>query len=379
MALRRQSILWWVFGCLVVLLAACSSVAEAPPAQHATDTPTAPAPIVLTPLPTLTHMPTLPPTPTMTPSPTATRPPTPLAASERAFARGSAHRRPIVVMIDNHPDSYPQSGLDNATMVVEALAEFGVTRYMAVFVPGISPDTVVIGPVRSTRTYFVQWAMGFNAVYVHAGGSPEGLQLAETAAELANMDALRSEAETYFYRSTTRVAPYNLYISLESILRFGDDTSAGRFDPSEQGYLFQPDKPAEQRPESQRIDYFFLYAEDPVGWTYDPQTNGYVRTRRGQPHRDAQSGKQLWFKNIIVMEVAEAPIPGDDKGRIEQQVIGEGRARLFADGIEREVYWRKPSAAAPLRFYDAQSQEITLTDGTIWVAVLPSLNHLSVH
>jgi hypothetical protein len=281
-------------------------------------------------------------------------------------------------MIDNHPNAYPQTGLDKAAVVIEALAEYGLTRYNAVLAPGLSPDVEEIGPVRSARDYFVQWAMGFQAIFVHAGGSPSGLALAESATEIANMDALRRDTEIYFYRHQDKPAPHNLYTSTALIREFVEDKDASHVDPSEQGFLFKEEAEPSQRPDSQRLEYYFIYADDPAGWEYDPATNGYWRLRRGEPHIDARSGEQLWFKNVIVMEAEQEPIPGDDKGRIQQKVIGTGRARLFADGTEREVRWRKPDAALPLRFYNTRNEEVAMNAGPIWIAVIPTLDNLSV-
>src|SRR6185295_18953351 len=105
-------------------------------------------PPTATPAPRATLVPTTPPTPTAVPNPTSD----PITGAP-ALARGSVTQRPYVVMIDNHPDAYPQSGLDHAAVVFEALAEFGITRFMLVFAPGITPDAATIGPVRSTRLY----------------------------------------------------------------------------------------------------------------------------------------------------------------------------------------------------------------------------------
>src|SRR6266545_5705699 len=118
-----------------------------------------------------------------TPQPVVMPAPTPSSLAPTGapgLARGALRQRPIIVMIDNHPDAYPQTGLDHAAVVFEALAEFGVTRFMAVYAPGITPDAPQIGPIRSTRLYFAQWALGFHALYVHAGGSPQGLSWSKT-------------------------------------------------------------------------------------------------------------------------------------------------------------------------------------------------------
>lgn len=362
--------------CIASVLTACTSARADRAAQQAlapTASPTiidATATSTPTTTPTATSSPTpVPPTPTPTPEP---------ITGDLALTRGLAPQRLIAVMLDNSAPAYPQTGMDAAVLVFEALTEYGITRYMAVFAPGISPEAPKIGAVRSARLYFVQWAMGLNAVFVHAGGSPDGLALAESATEIANMDALRNESSAYFYRSEERDAPFNLYTTSADLQQFVEDRDVGNFDPAAHGFLFKHDRPVAERPESQRLSYYFIFADDPAGWVYHPESNGYHRMRRDTPHIDERTGAQTWTKNVVVMEVAERPIPGDDKGRIEQQILGEGPARLFVDGIEQEIRWSKPAAAAPLRFYDQNGDEVRFNAGPIWIAAIPSLDNLTV-
>jgi hypothetical protein len=318
---------------------------------------------------------------TAAPVPTARPTPNPVAdpiTGAPALARGAIAQRPFVVMIDNHPDAYPQTGLDRAAVVFEALAEFGVTRFMVLYAPGITPDAPQIGPVRSTRLYFAQWAMGFHPLYAHAGGSPQGLELVQSTEQLINLDAQFDANVPYFRRSSDRSAPHNLYTSSADLEQAAADLGVAGFDHPEVGFLFKADVPESQRPSSERLDYFFIYKEDNAGWDYDAQTNGYLRLRRDRPARDAGTNKRLWTKNVVVIEVREAPIAGDEKGRIEQQVIGAGEARVFMDGVERAAKWRKDDAAAPLRFYDASGDELRLNAGPVWIVALPSLENLTV-
>lgn len=371
---------------LSAALAACAQGAGSaqPPAATAAPAPTS-AP-VSTPIPTLAPTDTPAPTqapPTATPAPpTATPvPPTVTPApitGDLALPRGSLTERPFAVMLDNHPDAYPQSGLSGAVIVFEALAEFGITRYMAVFAPGISPELDEIGPVRSARPYYVEWAKGLRAVYTHAGGSPEGLLLAETAIEIINNDGLRGVSAPYFRRSADRLAPHNLYTDSADIAAFAASRNVETPDLSEIGFLLKPEAPADQRPASQSLSYFFIYREAYVGWSYDPSTNNYLYFRQDRPDIDRRTGEQLSFKNLVVMEVPEARIPGDPKGRIEQQVIGEGQARIFRDGTMIEATWRKDAGFAQLRFYAADGSEVPMNPGPVWIAAIPSMDNLSV-
>ena len=292
--------------------------------------------------------------------------------------RGTLSKRPFVVMIDNHPQPYPQAGLDKAALVFEALAEYGITRFMAVYAPGVSPEAGQIGPVRSARIYFVQWAMGLHGVYAHAGGSPTGLALAESTDKIVNLDALQRGGGSFFTRSKRRSAPHNLYTTTATLQQAADKRGAADFSDPEAGFLIKPDAAPEQRPAAQSLSYYFLSRQESAGWTYDPASNGYLRLRRGKPAVDAVTGEQLSARNVVVIEVRERRIPGDKKGRIEQDVVGAGPGRLFQDGRAIDITWRKDSAAAPLRFYATSGDEVAFNAGQIWIAALPSLGNLSV-
>jgi len=369
-----------------LLLAACGGQppAPAPVAAAAPATPIAPTaapaesrrmegPTVTPAVAALTATPQLAPTATPDASPTSDP-----ITGKPGLARGAVKQRPIAIMIDNHPDAYPQSGLDQAAVVFEALAEFGVTRFMAVLAPGITPDAPKIGPVRSTRVYFAEWAMGFHALYAHAGGSPQGLELVENTDQLINIDALRRDGGGYFARNSDRDAPHNLYTSSADLAHAASDRGASDFADPTIGFLFKIDAPQPERGQSQELSYFFIYPEDDAGWTYDPKTNGYYRLRRGKPAREGETGEQLWAKNIVVMEVREVKIADDPKGRIEQDVVGTGAAHVFFDGVERTVTWRKDAPEAPLGFFDEAGVEVRFNAGPIWIAAVPSLENLTV-
>lgn len=385
---KLERLLLLTIGALIMV--GCVSPTPSTPttAPTAVAVPTIVPTIAPTAVPPTVVPPTVPPAPTLAPTlaPTSEPTATPLPAiitsdpitGAPALARGAVAQRPYIVMIDNHPNAYPQSGLDHAAVVFEALAEFGLTRFMAVYAPGITPDVDQIGPVRSTRLYFVQWALPFNGLYVHAGGSPQGLALVENTDQVVNVDALFQRSVGYFWRDSQRAAPHNLYINTDLLARATTDFNVGQPPRSDIGFVFKADVPEAERPQSQTISYFFLYREDYVGWVYDRSTNSYQRLRRGRPAVDAVTGVQLQTKNIVAMEIQEAPIPGDDKGRLEQVVVGSGRARLFLDGVEREVTWRKDTQEAQLSFYDASGAEVQLNAGQVWIVALPSLDNLTV-
>lgn len=360
-------------------LVACANPATPPAVTLSTQTPLTVAfdiPTATT-LPTATALPTATtvPTTTSTPVPTAT----PFGASsavtgENSFARGAITARPWMVMIDNHPDAYPQSGMDRASMVFEGLAEYGLTRFIALYQDDGTGEIGEIGPVRSTRLYFAQWAMGFHPIYAHAGGSPDGVQLVESTDQLINFEALRQPR--YTWRDATRIAPHNLYTNATMLRSFARDKAVPAYDESDIGYLFD-NILAASPVETSQLDYFFLDTGSRAGFRYDAVTNGYYRVMRGRPHVDRITGQQLWTRNVVVMQVNEATRPGDDKQRIDQEVIGSGPARVFLAGRSLDVTWRKERADMPLRFYDANDVEVVFNAGPIWIAAIPTMDRLT--
>lgn len=310
-------------------------------------------------------------------APAAAHPPSNRESSSLAVPRGSVTSRPYTVMIDNHPGAYPQTGLNQAAIVFEALAEFGITRYMAVYIPGISPELAAIGPVRSARSYFVEWAKGLRGVYVHAGGAPDALTMARTSAEIVDMDALRNNAGAAFRRSQERAAPHNLYTSSAAIATFLSAQQTEAPSLGEIGFRIKRDAAA-PRPAVQRLSYYFIYKEAYVGWRYDAASNSYLHFRQQRPHVDGATGEQLRFKNVVVIEVPERPIPGDPKQRIQQDVIGEGPARVFVDGRMIEATWRKGAGFAQLQLFDRYDRELALNRGATWIAAIPTLKNLTV-
>lgn len=376
LSFRRLTLL----SLLAATLVACGGPPAVPVAQVEPPLPTSTTRPIATSEPTATAEQTPTDLPAPTSEPTATLEPTPkpdvsLVTGENTFARGAIGKRPWMVMIDNHPDAYPQSGMNQAAVVFEGLAEYGITRFIALYADGITPNLKEIGPVRSTRLYFVQWAMGFHPVYAHAGGSPDGVQLAETTDQFVNFEAL--QLGKFTWRDNRRIAPHNLYTSADLLRSFAESKGVSEFNESDVGYLFDTIPPASPI-EAASVSYFFLDRSSRAGFTYDPASNGYHRVMRGSAHMDRVTGQQLWTRNVVVMQVNEASRAGDAKQRIDQEVVGSGPVQVFMAGRRIDGTWRKESEPAPLRFYDANGSEIVFNAGPIWIAAIPTLERLTV-
>ena len=136
-----------------------------------------------------------------------------VAVEEKKVQIFSGNDRPFAVMIDNHSDAWPQAGLNQAYMVYEIIVEGGETRLMALFK---GADLDKIGPVRSARHYFIDYAMENDAIYVHFGQSPQ----AQSDIKKYDIDDINGIAEdgTTFWRVKDKYAPHNAVTSTEKLL-----------------------------------------------------------------------------------------------------------------------------------------------------------------
>ena len=287
-----------------------------------------------------------------------------------AVSQDVANRRPIAVILDNFsPDARPQSGLAQASLVFETLAEGGITRFMAVY---LEHDAPTIGPVRSARLYFNSWAAGLGAIFGHDGGNVDALQQLPTLGSVYNVDADRIRGP--FWRSASRAAPHNEYTSTGRLRSYAD-LHGGSVTGSGMSIPHKDDAPPAQRPPSFHLAIQFSYGDYNVAWTYDRSSNSYRRFMGGAPHVDAVTGKQLTAKNVVVMFTDESPSYDPyTPGAIHLRTEGSGKATVYEDGTAISGTWQKPSVGSALQWLDAAGRPIALNRGNTWVEVVPTGN-----
>lgn len=271
-----------------------------------------------------------------------------------------ARRRPIAVMIENYyPEARPQSGLDKASVVFDTVAEGGITRFMAVFT---AADTDIIGPIRSAREYYVNLARGFDAIYIHCGGSPGGYEAISNLG-IDNIDQIGWSRG--FWRSTERDAPHNLYSSTPN-LREQSKIKGYKTELATPGFTFKDDAQAQARPAAQAVTVDFSSEAYRVRYVYQKDSNSYLRYMGGEPHVDAVTGKQLLVKNVAIMKTRIWSL-NDDANRMSVETVGSGEAIVILDGRSIQATWKRPSSSDMLRFYDSSGKEIEFNRGQTWI------------
>ena len=309
------------------------------------------------------------------PAPKDTRVPNSLTGS---LVDPTVNQRPVIgVMIENSTEARPQSGLDQAGIVFEAIAEGGITRFLALFQ---DTEPGYIGPIRSARPYYVQWCMSFDCAYAHAGGSPEALQ---------NISAWGTKdlnhAGTYFWRVSSRYAPHNLYSSGPKLSEYA--ASRGYTTPSFTGFVRKKDEPykapapqknpTDTRRAAPAITLSISSQKFNSRFDYDAATNTYIRSQAGAPHTTIdEAGNQTQIRSKVVVALATAYGIAYD-GHSQYGVVGTGQAIIFQDGTASEATWSKPSITAPLKFVNAAGADIPINAGQTWVTTLGNISQVA--
>jgi hypothetical protein len=280
-------------------------------------------------------------------------------------------------MIDDLGPARPQSGFSAASIVWQAPAEGGIPRYMLIFQSRTPTD---VGPVRSSRYYYIAWAAEWRALYAHSGGSPQALATlrAQGNGQLVyNADEFRWGGS--FRRVRNRLAPHNLYTTGAQLRRLAKTVGAadGSIQPA---WQFAADAPLGQRPKGGSITT--AYPDNAIRYTYDRTTNAYIRSVTGEKvQHDASTGKVVAPKNVVIMLMHFGPLNDNHpaKRRLEADVVGQGTAWIATNGITVKGTWRKASLTAPTLFYGPDGKRVTFTAGQTFINVMQlGLAHVSV-
>ncbi|TWT24070.1 DUF3048 domain-containing protein [Planomicrobium sp. CPCC 101110] len=277
--------------------------------------------------------------------------------------------RPIMAVINNHPDARPQTGLNEADMVFEMLAEGSVTRFLALYQSGF-PEAV--GPVRSARDYFVELAAGYDGFFVAHGWSPDAKELLEAGA-VEHINGLFYDG-TLFERSTDRIAPHNSYITYENILKGMDEVQASADYSRRSPYYFYDSGESDKLMEQASV-LEVLYGTSQQfhnKFTYDETAALYSRASRGTATTDAISGEPMEVSNVLVFEADHETI--DEEGRQSIDLTSGGKALVFQNGGVREAEW---SNLEGMLVPTDNGEPIGLMPGKTWIHIVPEAPGIS--
>ncbi len=294
-------------------------------------------------------------------------------------------RRPLAVMIENHTEARPQSGISSADVVYEAVAEGGITRFMALFYCNLGE--VQVGPVRSARTYFLDWQGEYNSLYAHVGGanSPGPADALGQIITYGVKDLNQfSIGFPVYWRDYQRLGhsvatEHTMYSTTQKLWEVGakrgwsaTDSAGIKWDKNFISWKFKDDK-AGGTTAKIAVNFWESQPGYQVEWDYDTATNSYKRKNGGDAHMDLDNNTQLVPKVVIVQFEKESNANDGYPGNVHllYQTTGFGKALIFQDGTVTEGTWNKTSRLGRSKYLDSKGKEIEFNKGQIWIQTVP--------
>lgn len=279
------------------------------------------------------------------------------------------NKRPYAIQFSNFKTVRNQSGIGQADIVYECLVEGGITRLLGIG-ENFSGDR--LGSVRSSRHYFVSIADEYDAIYIHYGKTKYAKsKIAKLAID--NLDGETGIGTTVFYRDKNLKAPHNAFASIDGILK-GIEKKGYRNEYKE-GYaahysFYKEDTDIVNGTAADKINVHFSAYNDPY-FEYNKDEKAYYRFQFKEVHKDALTGTQLSFKNIIIQFVKEWDIDKNDYQTMDlENASGDGY--YISNGRMVPITWKKKESDRFMRYYNEAGEELTINPGKTYIALFPN-------
>ena len=276
--------------------------------------------------------------------------------------------RPIAVMIDNHRGAWPQAGLNKTYLVYEIIVEGGETRLMALFK---GKDVDVVGPVRSSRHYFLDYAMENDAIYAHYGWSPKAKNDISSLG-INNLNGIFYGKPT-FWRISAKSAPHNAMTSTKTLLDAAKKKGYKTKTDATSVLTYATDEVEitdGQTATEVKIPHSYMQS---VTYKYDAKTQRYTRYARGVLQKDYSTGKSVTTKNIIIMFVNNSQLnDGTTKDRQDLHNIGTFDGYYITNGKAIKIKCKKENRRSKTIYTNASTGEVLeVNDGNTWINICP--------
>lgn len=292
----------------------------------------------------------------------------PEIVEEKAVQIYQGTDRPIAVMIDNHEDALPQGGLNDAYMVYEIIVEGGESRLMALF-KGAEPEQ--IGPVRSARHYFLDYALENDAIYTHFGWSPQA-QSDISSLGVNNINGL-IESSVTFWRTKDKYSPHNVGTTIEKLKAVAEKRGYRLTSDNESVlHYVTDDVTLENGIAADTVTIPYSGNWNTVKYTYDPETMRYQRYSKGVEEKDWMTGEATTTKNIIITFARNYTLSdSENKGRQGLYNVGTLDGYYITNGKAIKITCEKTSRTSKTIYRDIDGNIIDVNDGNTFVQICP--------
>lgn len=276
-----------------------------------------------------------------------------------------SNQRPLTCMINNLKPAMPQSGIGQADIVYEMLVEGGITRLMGVYKDYSKLEK--LGPIRSSRHYYVEEAMEYDAIYAHVGQSV----FAEEKIASTGINNINGLYNSMIFRDKSRVAPHNAYTNSENIAAaIKEQKYRTEYDTtfSKDKFVFaKDDTELADGEKAEKITTAFNSNRKPW-FEYDSENKVYKRFQYGDKQIDAETDEQLTYKNVIIQFCPHAPLLEE---LIDITLTGEGTGYYATDGKVIPITWKKSGDGDTCKYYTEDGKQLEMNVGKTWITIFP--------
>lgn len=288
--------------------------------------------------------------------------------------------RVTAVMLNNIKAAMPQHGVSQADILYEVLAEGGVTRCMGIF--SDVGEVEKLGSIRSARKYYVDIARGYDAMYVHAGGSPEALSYIKSIGWEDLDGTTGANASSYFYRDQSRLnagysLEHTLFITGESVVDYATKLGHRLSYDNEVSFGLTFDDSAVIVGESARkVTVYFNQGGTPTSYTkstvltYDEDSKTYFAYQHGADYIDGNTNETIFFRNILILK-AGTSIQSDGY-HLTINTTGSGSGYFVCNGQMVNINWSRASVSDPFTYTLENGSPVTFGVGSTYIAVIPT-------
>lgn len=275
-------------------------------------------------------------------------------------------KRTLAVVIDNVGDAIPQTSLNEAMIVYEATVEGGLTRFLAIYK---DPKVDTIGPVRSARPYFIDYALENDSLFIHYGGSPKALEEV-TRLNIPSINGLYSPGKVYS-RTNKKKAPHNAIVSVKEIWNYAESQKM-RTTTKERNVLNYCVEAIELEDGTVANTVNIPYSTSKVKFVYNAEKQIYERYVGNKLQKDWLTGEALTTKNIIIT-FANNYSTDEEGGNYRQAIenIGTLNGYYITNGKAEKIKCKKTSRSSKTVYQDLEGNEIKVNDGNTYIQIVP--------
>lgn len=283
-------------------------------------------------------------------------------------------------MIDNNVNAQPQSNLNKTYLVYEIIVEGGETRLMALFKNvDVSNEDVIVGPIRSARHYFIDYALENDAIYAHLGQSPQAesyiknFNVADINGQIYDTGKARTNSSLY-WREKLKKAPHNAYTSLRCIQEICKKNKY-KTTSDKKSVLNYVSKEVVLESENAKVANSITIPYGPshsVKYVYNEASGRYTRYSKGKKQTDEATGEDVTTKNIIISRIRNTTLDDkEDKGRqdLENFTIADGY--YITNGKAIKIRCKKEYVGGQTKYEDLEGNQIEVNDGNTWINICP--------